>query len=178
MRVVRFVAEPQLWTKAFVRRDDGDATLPIVALRAFTPLLSDNGCLSLYRLDPAIPPAEIVSAFWFMNKASFLAVSVDEERLAARNLKITNPPGETFNSRVNPLHVDLNITTTAEAIAAAEEFFTYGKMIPMQEPELHAQIANDNAAGFIDFERLAKSKASTSHGKLIELVAKGILSVC
>jgi hypothetical protein len=178
MKLVRFVSDPQSWIKAFIRRDDGTTTVPLMALRAFTPTDREGQCVSLYRLDATIPDAEIVSAWWLITKENFVAVSVDEDRLIARGLSTTSPPGDTYHTRVNPLHVDLMIKSAADAVAAAEEFFLHGTLLPFQDQEIHSQIANDNNSGHIDFQQLGRKKASNSQGKLCELLAKGTLSLC
>lgn len=177
MKLVRFVSDPQGWRKAFIKRDDGSTSLPVIALRAFTPTEREGNCISLYRLDSAIPDAEIVSAWWLITGSIFTTVAVEESRLAHRGLTFTNQPGDTYHSRVNPLHVDLNITCSADAVAAAEEFFNHGSLMPYQDPDIHHQIANDNLNGFIDFQKLAKKKVTASQGKLADLLAKGTLSV-
>jgi hypothetical protein len=197
-KVIRFVPDPDLWEAAYADRDDAlearvlvdlntedvivpfdDAAskVPVFFLRSFTPSDREKGKLSLYRLEDGADPAELASAWWLIEKIKFAMIAVDAIELTGSSFILTDEPGDTYHTNVNPKHTDLSVFSGEDALAISRIFFEKGELIPFTDKDIFLRIANDNEDGKIEFTKLCKKKNQNSVNKMSDLISGNILKL-
>jgi hypothetical protein len=176
MRLVRFVAEPTAWRKALTIRDDGNLTLPLVAIRAITPTHREGTCISLYKLVDEDTVPRLAAAYWLKQKEPFALIAIEEEYLTEAGAVFDETvKGNTYHPDVNDLHVDLKIDTGNAAIDLARVFFERGELLAVEANEIKSSIADDNKEGLVDFKKLAKDKNIQCLNNLGDLLSGEVL---